>query len=412
MSDLLNVTRNSRKFSFANCMHEKVVIIMIYRKQVIIALVLTISSFMIGGDWLTNRARGQNTSASADPSRQRRASSIPETQPTPAETPTPSKDGIEVQDDEVVRVDTDLTNVLFTATDKNRRFVSTLRKEDIRITEDNQPQEIFTFQTQADLPLTLAILIDTSLSQERTLPDEKAAAQAFIDAVIRQGKDEAAVISFTGDSTLEQSLTGNVSRLRQAVARIEFVLPSGYIGGGVVVGTPPASGSNQSTAGSTAIWDAIWVTSEEVLSGPADKTRRAIILVTDGMNTSGRKKMTDAIERAIKADALIFAIGIGDDYRYQGVDEGSLRKVAERTGGRAYFPRNQEDLSRAFAQIERELREQYLVAYSPTNQKRDGSFRHVQIDVINPELRGQNVRLNYRQGYFARGDARAKAKSQ
>jgi VWFA-related protein len=301
--------------------------------------------------------------------------------------------------------------MLFTATDKSRRFVSTLRKEDIRITEDGQVQEVFTFQTQADLPLTLAILIDTSSSQERTLPDEKAAARAFIDAIIRQGKDEAAVVSFTGESTLEQSLTGNVARLRQAVDRVDFVAPSGYVGGGVVVGTPPISGTNQALASSTAIWDAIWVTSDEVLSEAADKTRRAIILVTDGVNTSGRKKMNDAIDRAIKADALIFAIGIGDDYRYQGVDEGALRKVAERTGGRAYFPRSEQDLTNAFTQIERELREQYLIAYSPTNQKRDGTFRRVKIELVSPELRGQSILLNYRQGYFARSGAKAKTRS-
>lgn len=412
MRDVCNVMKRPFPFlSSPGCMRKQLRK-MIYRKQVVIGLVLMLSSFLILSGWLTPRARGQNASAASDASRPRRTSSSPVTQPTPEQKPTPTREGVELQDDEVVRVDTDLTNVLFTALDKNRRFVSTLRKDDIRIIEDNKPQEIFTFQTQADLPLTLAILIDTSLSQERTLPDEKAAAQAFIDAILRQGKDEAAVISFTGDSTLEQSLTGNVARLRQAVDRIEIVFPSGYIGGGVVVGTPPASGSNQSIAGSTAIWDAIWVTADEILSEPADKSRRAIILVTDGVNTSGSKKMIDAIERAIKADALIFAIGIGDDYRYQGVDEGSLRKVAEQTGGRAYFPRNQQDLARAFSQIERELREQYLVAYSPTNQKRDGSFRRVQIEVVNPELRSQNIRLNYRQGYFARGDARTKAKSQ
>ena len=118
--------------------------------------------------------------------------------------------------------------------------------------------------------------------------------------------------------------------------------------------------------------------------------------------------MADAIDRAIKADALIFAIGIGDSYRYQGVDEGSLRKIAERTGGRAYFPRDEEDLRRAFSQIERELREQYLVAYSPTNQKRDGLFRRVKIELINPELRSQNINLNYRQGYFARSAERGR----
>lgn len=382
---------------------------MFFRKQISSAIVITLTVGLILGGWLATRARGQNVSAPQDDSRPRRAPNDPSPQATPGSTST--DEGVELQEDEVVRVDTDLTNVLFTATDKNRRFVTTLHREDIRISEDGQPQEVFTFQTQADLPLTLAILIDTSASQERTLPDEKAAARAFIDAIIRQGKDEAAVVSFTGDSTLEQSLTGNVSRLRQAVDRIYFAPPSGYVGGGVVVGTPPISGTNQSTAGSTAIWDAIWVTSDEILSNAADNTRRAIILVTDGVNTSGRKDMSDAIDRAIKADALIFAIGIGDNYGYKGVDEGSLRKVAERTGGRAYFPRDEQDLGRAFAQIERELREQYLIAYSSTNKKRDGTFRHVKIELVNPELRNLKVSLNYRQGYFARDSAKSNTRN-
>ena len=382
---------------------------MFYRKPITIALTITLASMLMLGDRLALRARGQNNSTTSDASRPRRSGSDPLASATPEEKATPVQDGVELQDDEVVRVDTDLTNILFTATDKNRRFVSTLRREDIRITEDGSQQQAFTFQTQADLPLTLAILIDTSLSQERTLPELKAAARQFIDAVVRQGKDEAAVVSFSGESTLEQGLTGNVSRLRQAVERIDIVMPSGYVGGGVVVGTPPISGTNQSLAGSTAIWDAVWVTSDEVLSEAADKTRRAIILVTDGLNTSGQKKMNEAIDRAIRADALIFAIGIGDNYQ-QGVDEGSLRKVAERTGGRAYFPRSEQDLGHAFTQIERELREQYLVAYSPTNAKRDGSFRRVKIEVLNPQLRNQGIVLNYRQGYFARSETKARVK--
>lgn len=386
---------------------------MFYQKRITRALALLLLSVLALSGWLGTGARGQNQAATTttDASRPRGTSNEATPQPTPTtkQQPASNPDEVTLQDDEVVRVDTDLTNILFTATDKNRRFVTTLRKEDIRILEDGQPQEIFTFQTQIDLPLTLAILIDTSRSQERTLPDEKAAARAFIDAILRQGKDEAAVVSFTGESTLEQGLTGNVSRIRQAIDRIEFVPPSGYVGNGRVVGTPPISGSNNSLAFSTSLWDAIWVTADEVLAEAAEKTRRAIIIVTDGDDTSSRKRMDDAIDRAIKTDALIFAIGIGDSY-VRGVDEGALRKVAERTGGRAYFPRDEEDLRAAFTQIERELREQYLIAYSPTNQKRDGSFRRVQIEIANPELRSQGVRLNYRQGYFAKSDEKTKVK--
>jgi len=266
------------------------------------------------------------------------------------------------------------------------------------------PQQIFTFQKSVDLPLSLAIVIDTSISQERTLPEEKSAARAFVDAVMRPSKDEVAVLSFTGDSTLEQGLTGNPSRIRSAIERVEFAPPSGYVGGGVLVGTPPISGDNQATAGSTAIWDAIWVTCADVLAESSDKTRRAIILLSDGDNTSGMKKLDEAVQQAIKTETIIFAIGIGDSFNHTGVDEGALRKITERTGGRAYFPRGEEDLRNAFAQIQRELREQFLVAYSPTNKKRDGSYRKLQLDIINPELSKLNVKLSYRQGYFAKGD--------
>jgi VWFA-related protein len=319
----------------------------------------------------------------------------------PSPSPTPKREELPQDSDEVVKFDTNLTNIFFTAADKNKRFISDLKAEDIRVLEDGQPQEIFTFQTNIDLPLSLAILIDTSASEERTLPDEKAAARAFLENIIRT-KDEAAVVSFTGETTLEQGFTGNVDRLRRAIDRVEFVPPSGYIGGGVVVnGTPPISGTNQSLAGSTAIWDAVWATAEELISTSAEHTRRAIILLTDGADSSSRMKIHDAIERAQKADALIYAIGIGDRYTFN-VDEGSLRKIAEATGGRAYFPRHERDLNDAFAQIQRDLREQYLVAYSPSNKNRDGSYRRIEIQLINPALRQQNLKLNYRNGYFAK----------
>ena len=335
--------------------------------------------------------------ADAQKSRTRRASEVPS--PTPPINP---KEDLPGESDDVVRVETNLTNIFFTAADSNKRFVNTLKKEDIRITEDGQPQEIFTFQQNLELPLSIAILIDTSRSEERTLPDEKAAARAFVEAVMRPDRDEAAIVSFTGEVTLEQGFTGNLDRLRRAIDRVEFIPPSGYIGGGVVVGgTPPISDTNQMLAGSTAIWDAVWASSNDLLSVSADNTRRTIILLTDGENTSGQMKIHEAIERAQKADALVYAIGIGDSYQ-GGVDEGSLRKITEQTGGRAYFPHNERELRSAFDQIQRDLREQYLVAYSPSNKTRDGSYRRIQIEVVNPELRQQKLKLNYRPGYFAK----------
>ncbi len=394
---------------------------MFYRSQIVRASAFLISvSLLLSSGALTPRGQAQQDAQTTRPRRadtpppsasasnaQQGAQTTTQQQTTPATTtptprPTPSKPETDIDDDDdVLRVETDLTNVLFTAVDRNKRFITTIKQEDIHVFEDGVQQEIFTFQRETDRPLSLAILIDTSASQERTLPEEKSAAQRFVDSVIRPGKDEVAVLSFTGDTTLEQSLTGNASRVRRAIDRVEFVPPSGYVGGGVIVpGTPPISGGNQRTAGSTAIWDAIWVTSKDVLSESSDKTRRAIILISDGVDTSSQYHLSDAVDGALKSDAIIYSVGIGDNF-VDGVDEGSLRKIAERTGGRAFFPKDETDLRTAFAQIQEELRSQYLVAYSPTKKTKDGSFRQVKIEVVNSELRKQNLRLTYRQGYFA-----------
>ncbi len=349
-------------------------------------LVLLVGLLLVGGAFYSqNSSRAQQKQVS----------------PSPTVSPTPETQ----EDTEVLKIDTEVVNVLFTAQDKNRRLMTDLKKEDVKILEDGQVEEITSFSRQVDLPLSLAILIDTSASQERTLPEEKSAAKSFIESFVRPAKDEVSVISFTGEATLEQGMTNNVGRLQRAVDRVQFVPPSGYVGGGVVVGTPPISGGNQTVQGSTAIWDAIWVTSDEVLGPAPEKTRRAIILLTDGVNTYGRKKLEDAVQAAIKSEAVIYSIGIGDNF-YDGVDEGSLRKISERTGGRAFFPRDEAELRKAFTQIQIEMRSQYLIAYEPSNQKRDGSFRKIEIQLQNAELAKQKVTLTHRQGYFAKTESK------
>ena len=327
-----------------------------------------------------------------------------QSEPKPASaTPTPPIE----EDDAVEKVETESVNVLFTAQDRNRKLLLTLKPEDIRILENGQPQVISAFSRQVDLPLSLAILIDTSASQERTLPEEKSAAISFLESVIRPEKDEVSVISFTGESTLEQGMTSNLQRLRRSIERVAFIPPSGYLGGGVVTnggrtpGTPPISGTNQQIQGSTAIWDSIWITSSDVLGPAPERTRRAIILLSDGYDTFSKKKLDEAVQAAQRAEAVIYSVGIGDNF-YDGVDEGSLKKISERTGGRAYFPRDENELRQAFKQIQDEMRSQYLVAYEPTNRALDGSYRKIEIQVVNSELEKQKVRVSHRQGYFAK----------
>lgn len=317
-------------------------------------------------------------------------------QPKPSPTQTPPTQGQSpAGDEDVVRVDTDLASILLTAVDKDKRFITTLRKEDVRVIEDNVPQNVQTFERQTDLPLTLAILIDTSRSEERPLPDEKIAARAFIDSVLHPEKDSAAIISFTGEAVLQQPLTNDLVKLRAASERVSVELPKD---------DPTCEkiySVDQDPRCWTGIWDAVWVTVNEVLSQTPEHTRRAIILLTDGEDTSSTTKKQEAIDFAVKNNVVIYAIGIGDPSEFK-IDGKALRNVSEKTGGRAFIPADKPELDAAFAQIQQELRSQYLITYQPANRKRDGSYRQVKIEVINPELRKQKLRLLYRQGYYAR----------
>ena len=307
----------------------------------------------------------------------------------------PADNQAPLDDADVVRVNTELANILLTAVDKDKRFVTTLRREDVLVLEDNVPQELSIFERETDLPLTLAILIDTSRSQERTLPDEKAAARAFIDSVLRPDKDRAAVISFTGEAVLQQELTNEVGKLRGAVEHVEIEFP---------MGSPRCEGNitpEREPRCYTGVWDAAWVTVNDVLAQTPEQARRAVILLTDGQDSSSMTKRQEAIDLAVKHNVVIYSIGIGDD-QFEGIADDALKKISERTGGRAFFPESKQELDAAFAQIQQELRSQYLLAYRPSNTRRDGSFRQVRVEIVNPELRKQKLRLLYRQGYYAR----------
>lgn len=306
------------------------------------------------------------------------------------------------EQDDVIRVETDITNLLFTATDKQQRFVTTLRQEDIRVLEDGVRQELFTFQQETDRPLSIALLIDVSISEQRTLPQEKAAARSFIETVVRSSKDQVAIIPFTGTAYLEQPLTRDVLGIFRALERVDIAAPS-YLGSGTAIGGIPTGPGLLATPpeGSTAIWDAVAVSATEVLDQSQDQRRRAIILLTDGQDTTSRVTHSEAINRALAAECVIYAIGIGDK-KYGGVEKGKLRDIAERTGGRAFFPKKEDDLRAAFVEIEKELRTQYLIAYASTNKRRDGAYREVKIEITNPVFQEQKLKVRHRPGYFAK----------
>lgn len=307
----------------------------------------------------------------------------------------------DVDEDDVIRVETDVTNLPFTATDKQHHYVTTLRAEDLRVLEDGVPQKLFTFQRETTRPLAIAFLIDVSLSQEGTLPVEKAAVRAFIEKVIQSNKDQVALIPFTGLAYLEQPLSRDLLSVYRVLQTIEVAAPS-YLGSGrplTGIVTGPGLPAPPDPA-STAIWDAVALTANNVLANAAGQRRRAIVLLSDGINTSSRLSQKEAIKRVLAAEGVIYTIGVGSER--DGLDRVSLRDLAERTGGRAFFPDKKFDLNAAFAEIERELRTQYLLAYSSTNKKRDGSYRKITIEITNPDLKKEKLEIRHRPGYYAK----------
>ncbi len=326
------------------------------------------------------------STASAGQEKQQKPKSPTGQQKTDKENPAQDDDA--GQDGQVLKLGAQLVTVPFNVTDKKNRYINDLTKDDLEIMEDNKPQQVFSFERQTDLPITIAMLIDISGSQEYTLPYEKAAGQRFFRKVLRPNKDIAAVVTFEHESVLVQNLTGDVEKLHRALDDVAISAPSvAMIGGG---GTPPI---NNSGAGSTAMYDSIYATASDLLRREAG--RRVIILITDGQDTSSQVKMRDAIERTWRNEVIVYSIGIGD--RAYGIDEGDLKKIASETGGRAFFPRNEEDLDRAFAQIDEDLRSQYILAYQPTNEATDGSFRTIQLKVKDRK----DLTVRHRKGYFA-----------
>ena len=336
-------------------------------------------------------------------------SSQPQSQPgrvvdTPSASPGKSQDPANKQSEsetEVIRVETNLVNTLFTAVDKDRHFITSLRQEDVRVFENDVAQSASLFERETDRPLSLALLIDTSESQRAVLPAEKQAARAFVDLVIRPNMDRSAVISFTGIPKIEQTLTNDLVKLRQGIERVKVELSAENARR--IAADEPLLPKEQDPSGYTGIWDAMWMTTDELLSKTPENTRRAIILLSDGDDTSSTIKKQDVIDLAVKTNVVIYSIGIRDrDFPEGKLDSGSLKKISDRTGGRAFFPAQPDDLKQAFSQIDQELRSQYLIAYSPTNANHDGSYRRLRLEILNPDLRKNKVKLLYRDGYYAR----------
>jgi VWFA-related protein len=285
----------------------------------------------------------------------------------------------------VIKSQVSLVNLFATVRDKNKKIMANLKQEDFKISEDNQDQKIAFFSKEVALPITLAMLLDTSGSEQDMLSAIQEAGSGFIGRVIRKG-DEALIMSFDSNVDLMSDWTDERSQLERAIRKTRINVPDQ----GSRVGNPGPIGSRQITG--TALYDAIYLACGEKLATEAG--RKAIVIVTDAQDEGSKVKLEEAIEAAQRTDTVIHILLVVDP-RYGG-NPGVAHKLAEETGGRMISVRSEKKLVEAFDEISEELRSQYTLGYYPTNSARDGKFRKIKVDTASHELK-----VLARKGYYA-----------
>ena len=277
------------------------------------------------------------------------------------------------QPDQTITIDVDLVNVLFSVSDKRGRLYTNLTKDELRVYEDGDLQTITNFSSETDLPLTVALLVDTSGSIRDKLRFEQEAAIEFFYSTLRRKTDQALLIAFDSGVDLLQDFTDNAETLAQAVRKIR-------------------------AGGGTSLYDAIYLAINEKMAGQPG--RKVLIVISDGDDNASRISMTETMEIAQKNDVTLYTISTNSTAHFgtrsQHRGDRTLRTFAEDTGGRAFFPFKLEELAVNFENISEELRSQYTLAYVPTNRARDGSYR-----VIKVESRNRDYRVKARKGYYA-----------
>ncbi|HSK45618.1 MAG TPA: VWA domain-containing protein [Candidatus Binatia bacterium] len=284
--------------------------------------------------------------------------------PAPAASPSPTgqqqpgntNDDSKSQKIPTVRVRTDEVNVVFTVVDKDGKFVRDLKQDQFRILDNKlPPRQMMNFAAQTDLPLHVGLLIDASNSIRDRFQFEKDAASEFLYEIVRPKADRAFVLAFDETWDVTQDFTGDIDKLRTGVRVIK-------------------------AGGGTAMWDAVYFACrDKLMKEPATSAvRRAIILISDGEDNLSRVYRDEAIDMAQRAEVIIYTISTSLVERHTKGDD-DLRKLADATGGRAFFPVKLDDVVTAFSDIQEELRSQYSISYRPDQFVANGQFRAIQI---------------------------------
>ena len=273
-----------------------------------------------------------------------------------------------------IRKRVDEVNVIFTVTDKHGRYVKNLAKGDFRVLDDRQPQpQVVSFSSETNLPLRVGLLIDASNSVRDRFKFEQAAAIEFLNQIIRPDFDKAFTIGFDTTPEVTQDFTDNTEALSHGVRMLR-------------------------PGGGTAMYDALYYACRDKLAKSRDtgSVRRAIILLTDGEDNQSHVTREEAIEMAQRAEVIVYTISTNITGMKSHGDK-VLERIADATGGRAFFPFKVEDVADAFTQIQDELRSQYALSYRPTDFKRDGAYHS--IEIVAEKHKDMHVRA--RRGYYA-----------
>jgi VWFA-related protein len=274
---------------------------------------------------------------------------------------------------------------------RHGQLIRDLNKDDFELTEDAAPQKIEYFSRETNTPLSLGIAIDTSVSQGYLLGTEKEAAKTFLRSVLQSG-DQAFVVNFDEDVKLLQDFTDAATELARAIDSAEIN----------ETGKSILQEDSASSTGGTHLYDAVYLASNELMK--ARLGRKVLVLVTDGEDQGSKTNLQESVESVEKANVVVYSIVVSDPEFYSlmgGTYHGaaSVRQLARETGGRTIRVKSIEQIGQAFAQIARELRSQYLLGYSPSNVRHDGSFRRIHVGV-----RGHNYIVRTRTGYYDHGD--------
>ncbi|MBZ5533551.1 MAG: VWA domain-containing protein [Acidobacteriia bacterium] len=286
----------------------------------------------------------------------------------------------------VFRQNVKLVNLFFNVKDKHGALVPDLKQDQFDVFEEGKPQVIKNFAAVSNQPLTLGILIDSSGSMQHMLPEEKIVAGDFLRQVITD-RDLAFVISFDVSVDLLQDLTTDVRLLKAGLnkARINTGTATQGIPG---LGQGPIPISRPK---GTLLYDGVYLAANDVLAPQVG--RKAVVVLTDGVDQGSRLRLKESIEAAQKADVICYVLLISDPQ--YGSDPHDMSQLADQTGGRMIIVNRPEKLQKAFSEISNELRSQYYLSYTPTETRNDGKFRKIEVKSKD------GYRIQARRGYYA-----------